>query len=156
MARKNTGAHPDRQATYGTYHITIATKRRQALLGEITDRGFIPSDAGGCVEASILLAPEQVEGLAIIEYRVAPTHVYLVVALRNTKEPLFRIVGRIKSIATRNRREQTTGQHEPIWMRGYTVQRIHTREQLNAVFRYVRSHPASRGESEARGNFGAG
>ncbi len=70
-------------SSYGYYFITICTKNRECLFGDISNNIMTLSDYGLIAENNIISIPEHIKNVRIDNYIVMPNHVHILLIVDN-------------------------------------------------------------------------
>jgi REP element-mobilizing transposase RayT len=153
-------------ASEGLYFITIKTKDRNRLFGEITDGTMKLNEAGLIAENCWLAIPSHFPHAAIHDYVIMPDHIHGIIEIvynpsvgaknfsplqtdspLRDRQPVFKspsktigsIVRGFKIGVTKWFRQQTTI-HE-IWQRNYHEHLIRDTEAYEHICEYIRDNP---------------
>jgi len=88
----------------GLYFITLCTKNRENLFGEITNGEMILSDAGRMVEKWWKWLAEQYEYVVLHDFIIMPNHFHSIIEIKTSQEkikPIGRLVGAFKTVSTK-------------------------------------------------------
>jgi len=143
----------------GSYFITLCTRGKSPLFGEIVDGEMRLNDMGKMVEQEILKTESIRDNIEIDKYVIMPNHVHLIIVIWSRKGTARRaptverfgkpvpnsipsIIRSLKSAATKriNQYYHTPGQS--IWQRNYYEHVIRDEKELNRIRRYVINNPA--------------
>ncbi len=128
----------------GAYFVTIVTRERRALFGEITDGEMRLNGAGQrIVDAWEWLATQYPE-VELDSYIVMPNHLHGIIVIGGDargNKPLGRLIGAFKTVSTKqvNRAQSTPGQ--PLWQRNYYERVIRDDEEWNRIREYIADNP---------------
>ncbi len=147
----------------GAYFITICTKDRDCLFGDIANGQMALNDAGRMIDKWWLELMNEFEYIELDEYIIMPNHFHglivivgapLVGALVRVKSragtrpapTLGEIIGVFKSITTHQYTLNVTNNNWPrfngrLWQRNYYERVIRNDGELNAVREYIRNNP---------------
>ena len=144
----------------GAYFVTICTKNRELLLGEIADEAVRLSDFGRIVEQRWIDIPKHFDGVTIDEYVVMSNHIHGIIVIDRSVTvgaqhaaplptqrfgvppgSLGAIVRSFKSASTKliNEKRHTPG--EPVWQRNYYEHVIRQDIDLDRVRSYIADNP---------------
>jgi len=140
----------------GLYFITLCTRQRGAILGDIKDGGVRLNRLGRIVAASWLDLPRHHKNVLLDDWVVMPDHVHGIIAL--VAEGVIRaveaigrpgppqgsvgsIIGSFKASATRRINATPSTRGVPLWQRGYYERIIRDSDALERVRRYIRNNP---------------
>lgn len=140
---------PNRMKNYdyssnGAYFITICTRHRQNILGDIAVREglcALPSvkltNLGIEVEKAILFINSNYKDAVVDKYVIMPNHIHLIIII-HTDVPhmkVYDIVGRLKSFTT-NECKQI------IWQRSFFDHIIRNENDYKRICQYIETNPA--------------
>jgi REP element-mobilizing transposase RayT len=139
----------------GAYFVTICTKDRACLFGDVADGVMRLNQMGHIVRQCWLAIPDHVPPVLLDEFVVMPNHVHgiivLVSPLQNDDTPtrprgpqrqsVGSIVGSFKSAATKRINEQRGTPGAPVWQRDYFEHIIRNDESLNRIREYILNNP---------------
>jgi len=149
----------------GAYFVTICTKDRACLFGDVADGVMRLNQMGHIVRQCWLAIPNHVPHVLLDEFVVMPNHVHGILVIMPTHDvgathasPLQNddtptrprgpqpqsvasIVGSFKSAATKriNHHRGTPG--APVWQRNYYEHIIRDDESLNLIRNYIADNP---------------
>jgi REP element-mobilizing transposase RayT len=132
----------------GTYLVTICTRNREALLGQVEDGIMIMSPFGTIVQEEWRGLPTRFSHLQLDEFTVVPNHIHGIITLLAWSDPaptLGTITGAFKSIADRRCRQHFTSaypnsQFGRLWQRGFHDRVIDDVGELARTREYVRNN----------------
>jgi len=155
-------------AQAGAYFVTICTKDRECLFGEIKDGVMVMNDAGKMVQSLWDELPQRYPGVDVDGFVVMPNHIHGIIVLTvgagpcacpnsdctNNGQPqgvaptisLPDVVHRFKSLATaRYRRGVRKNNWCPfpgrLWQRNYYKHIIRTEEEMKRFREYIQGNP---------------
>ena len=148
----------------GAYFVTICTRERECVLGDIV-RGVMRLNEWGCVVREEWLRTAQLRPYVRLDrFIVMPNHFHGIVMLtgecgvrgtarraptyaatfgRPVARSLPTIVRSFKSACTRRMNQLRDTCDSPVWQRGYYDHVIRSDREMHAVRRYVRNNPAN-------------
>ncbi len=128
----------------GAYFVTVCTKERKCILGEIVGEGLRPlpentlTPLGKETESSIQFINKNYTGVKIDRYVIMPNHIHLIVILEETgggsAPPLQNVIGRLKSYTT-NRYGET------LWQRSFHDHIIRDEKDYMKIAEYIDTNP---------------
>jgi REP element-mobilizing transposase RayT len=129
----------------GAYFITICTRDRIALFGEIIETDVRLNPNGIIVTATWEELPSHYPDIDLDAFIVMPNHIHGIVVLTDVssiRHGLPEIVRGFKTFSARgiNERRQTRG--TPLWQRGYYDHVIRNEKALNRIRCYIADNPA--------------
>ena len=152
-------------AQYGAYFVTICTRDRRCIFGDVTDGKMYLSSHGRVVETEWLRTGEIRRNVELDDFVVMPNHMHGIVwlspnvgarravplrqpsrALEKFGRPvpgsLPTIIRAFKSAVTKaiNAKRDTLG--HPVWQRNYYEHVIRDEDDLNRIRQYIDNNPA--------------
>ena len=121
-------------STPGEYFVTICTRDRACVFGEIVERAMRLSREGQIAEQAWRDLPRYHSTVEVDEFVIMPNHVHGILILRAGSPLLATIVGGFKSEVSR-----LIGR--PVWQRSYFDHVITTKRGLDLIRRYIGSNP---------------
>lgn len=128
----------------GAYFVTVCTKDRKCILGEIVGEGLCPlpenilTPLGKETEAAIQFIDNNYTGVKIDRYVIMPNHIHLIVIIEDTggdgAPPLQSIMGRLKSYTT-----NVYG--KTLWQRSFHDHIIRDEEDYKKIGEYIDTNP---------------
>ena len=154
----------------GAYFVTICTRDRECVFGEIVDGRMVLNDAGRMVKLVWNELPQHYSGVDIDGFVAMPNHIHGIIVLTVGAGPracpkdershneggqpqgvaptisLSDVVHRFKSLATaRYRQGVRENNWRPfpgrLWQRNYYEHIIRTEEELNRFHEYIQNNP---------------
>lgn len=149
----------------GAYFVTIVTRERELLFGEVINGEMRLNAHGRVVESEWLRTAEVRPNVELDAFVVMPNHLHGILIIRNDAQSrvgasrhvgasqrlaptgpvagsLGAIMAQFKSICTKriNRTRHTPG--APVWQRNYYERIVRNERELNAIRQYIRHNPA--------------
>ncbi|MBH23917.1 MAG: transposase [Myxococcales bacterium] len=132
----------------GIYYVTLCTKYRQRLFGEVRQGQMCLNIAGAMVEQVWQCLPQEFPGLVLDEYIIMPDHLHGL--LRGEVEQavlLSHVIQHFKSVTTTNyirgvRRGALMAFKRKVWQPGYYDHVVRDDADLQRIRRYIRNNPA--------------
>jgi REP element-mobilizing transposase RayT len=127
----------------GAYFVTVCTKARECLFGEVNDDEMCLNDAGHLVESvwkglpqhygcialdEFILMPNHAHGIGSIQEKPAPTQ-----RLRNPNHALSEIVRAFKTFSARRTNEFRSIPGSSVWQRNYYEHIVRDDDALNQI-----------------------
>ena len=143
----------------GAYFVTVCTRERECLLGDVVDGEMRLNEYGIVVHEEWLKTAELRQNVEIEACTVMPNHLHGIVVITNGKGTARRapterfgkpvadsiptIMRAFKSASTKhiNVIRRTPG--IPVWLRNYYEHIIRSDEELKAIRQYILSNPAN-------------
>jgi REP element-mobilizing transposase RayT len=139
----------------GFYFVTICTRNRECLFGEIPADRLVPKPLGVIANDCWLDLPNHYQGLKLGSFVVMPNHVHGLLLLATTSfkvgvphefPSVAAIVGGFKSAVSRK-----SGVAQ-VWQRGFYDRVVRTQEELHAISEYIVLNPSRWTDDEHNGN----
>ena len=144
----------------GAYFVTVTTRDKQCLFGDVVEEEIRLSEFGKVVWKSWHEIPEHLSGVRMDEFVVMPNHVHGILLIPDNRRgtacraptperfgrpvsgSLPTIVRSFKSVSTKriNRIRSTPG--TPVWQRNYYERVIRSEAELDRVRQYIVYNPA--------------
>lgn len=149
----------------GAYFITICTRERECLFGNVVDGQMQLNEAGQIIQSVWDDLPQFYEGIELDAFVIMPNHVHGAIIIRTgvgaihelplrskasasahiadrRRMLLSKIVGRLKMISAKqiNALRQTPG--SAFWQRNYYEHIVRDEESLNRIRQYIVDNPA--------------
>jgi REP element-mobilizing transposase RayT len=142
----------------GNYFITICTKDREQLFGEIMNEKIILSETGKIVSECWLDLPNHYPNIILDEFMVMPNHFHGIIIIRNgsdnnLKHGLSEIIRAFKSFSSRRinklntlnvetgLRPVSTSTTSYIWQPRFYDRIIRSDNELNRIRVYIKNNP---------------
>ena len=155
----------------GAYFVTICTKDRACLFGDVSDGVMRLNQMGQIVWQCWLAIPDHFPHVLLDEFVVMPNHVHGIIVIMAThivgarhavgathasplqnddtptrprgpqRQSVASIVGSFKSAATKRINEQRGTPGAPVWQRNYYEHIIRDDESLNRIRQYIAENP---------------
>jgi REP element-mobilizing transposase RayT len=144
----------------GTYFVTICTKARACLFGEVVDGEMVLNPAGTIVDDEWRLSAVLRDELELDEWVVMPNHVHGIVVvdtfrmgdravgayghtpLRSPSKTVGAMVRGFKSAATKRINELRHRPRVPVWQRNYYEHIIRDDDDLSRIRQYILDNPS--------------
>jgi REP element-mobilizing transposase RayT len=143
----------------GAYFITVCTKNRQCLLGEIENGEMRLNDAGRIVVAEWMKTAEIRSGIELDACVVMPNHFHGIFVVSDGRGTARRaptverfgqpvpgsiptVIRAFKSAVTKRINEMRQIPGEPLWQRNYYEHVIRNDDELNRIRQYIIDNPA--------------
>jgi len=137
-------------AKQGAYFITICSRDREYLFGEIFDGVMVLSEIGQIVENTWLELTRRYSSIKLGEYQVMPNHFHALLFLDGeTETPLGNVVKAFKSLAFHQyytllkERDSLTFKKAKIWQRNYWDHVVRDDEDLRNCRNYISNNPSN-------------
>ena len=154
----------------GAYFITICTKNRESLLGEIIDNEIVLNDIGRLIQLSWLDLPNHYPHIELDEFVAMPNHIHGIIffshpptiesdivgaglkpdltrvvdskPISDTKrQPLSEIVRAFKTFSARRINAYRNTAGSAVWQRNYYEHIIRNEDNLNRIRQYIIDNP---------------
>jgi putative transposase len=128
----------------GAYFVTTITHHRRRILGLVTERGVLLTEAGRIAHRWCSAVADRFPGVVIDTFVVMPDHVHAIVVLARTPRrtvDVSQVVGWIKQRAARE--IAAAGLlNPPIWQRSFHDRIIRDADALVCIRRYIAANPS--------------
>ncbi len=136
----------------GGYFVTICTRNRECLFGEIVDGNIRLNDLGRGVAKCWQWLAEQYPYIQLDEWLVMPNHFHGILLIMNERrggsrtaptkqKPLGRLIGAFKTVSTKQINEYRDTPHAPVWQRNYYEHVIRNEIDLEEIREYIKNNP---------------
>jgi REP element-mobilizing transposase RayT len=155
----------------GAYYITVCTRNRECLFGNVVDGQMQLNEAGKIIQSVWDELPHSYEGVALNAFIIMPNHVHGVIEIcapvgaihesplssigksRATVERVFdrrrmllaKLVGRFKMVTAKQINALRGSSGEPLWQRNYYEHVIRDDRSLNRIRQYIADNPVQWG-----------
>jgi len=136
----------------GAYFVTVCTRDRECILGEVVDASFRPNEMGTMVEHTLLWLTRQFPTIQLDAHSVMPNHLHCILLLSATcdpvcsnraRKPLGRLVGAFKTHSALQTGTARDTPRKPLWQRGYYEHIIRDDGSLDRIRAYIAANPAN-------------
>ena len=135
----------------GMYFVTLCTRNRECLFGEIVDETMRLNPVGQIVTDSWTWLAQRYEHVELDEWVVMPNHLHGIVVINDhckggsrtaPTKPIGRLIGAYKTVSTRqaNTFWQTPGML--LWQRNYWERIVRDAAELLCIQEYICNNPA--------------
>ena len=143
----------------GAYFVTVCTRNRECLLGEVVEGEMVPNDAGRWVQTAWDALPDRFAGLELGDFVVMPNHIHGIIVLvgaglalpqrgaasrgaASSAPTLGEVVRAFKSISALkvNRALSRSGS---FWQRNYYEHVIRDMGEWERIQAYIIANPAN-------------
>jgi putative transposase len=128
----------------GAYFITVCTRNRIMLFGEMIDCDVRLNEIGMLVKQTWDNLPTHYDGIELDAFIIMPNHVHGIIILtdeRKTRCGIPEIVRGFKTFSARPVNERG-GRRGALWQRGYYEHVIRNEKALNRIRDYIVNNPA--------------
>jgi len=136
----------------GYYFITICTKNRHCLFGNIIGDQMRLNDYGSIAENELLKISSRYSGVEIDNHVIMPNHVHMIIVIKPTERinafptaDIPNIVGKYKAGVTRivgNAFMRSVGMRSEIWQSRFHDHIIRSEEEYKKIWQYINDNPA--------------
>ncbi|MDQ6975264.1 MAG: transposase [Mariprofundaceae bacterium] len=135
----------------GAYFITICTKNRVHLFGEIINGEMMPNDAGVMLENQWVGLQQRFHTIQLHEYSVMPNHFHGIITIQRATTrvapTLGDMVGAFKSLSTYAyiqgvKQSGWARFQQTLWQRNYWEHIIRNAQVFEKISQYIRNNPA--------------
>lgn len=135
----------------GMYFVTLCTRNRECLFGEIVDETMRLNPVGQIVTDSWTWLAQRYEHVELDEWVVMPNHLHGIVVINDhckggsrtaPTKPIGRLIGAYKTVSTKqaNTFRQTPGML--LWQRNYWERIVRDAAELLSIQEYICNNPA--------------
>jgi len=135
----------------GMYFVTLCTRNRECLFGEIVDETMRLNPVGQIVADSWAWLAQRYEHVELDEWVVMPNHLHGIVVINDhckggsrtaPTKPIGRLIGAYKTVSTKqaNTFRQTPGLL--LWQRNYWERIVRDAAELLSIQEYICNNPA--------------
>ena len=131
-------------ASPGGYFITICTRNRSCLLGEVIDGRMHSYETGRIVRTCWLDLPNHYPGVVLDTFVVMPNHIHGLFFIEErplSDHALPEIIRAFKSFSARRANEACHTQGRSLWQRGYFDRIIRGTISLEKTREYISNNP---------------
>jgi REP element-mobilizing transposase RayT len=138
----------------GAYFITVCTKGRKLLFGDVVNGAMHLNDAGQVVQSVWDALPMHYPNVTLDAFVVMPNHIHGIIVLTSMrdvgagfkpaptgKHGLPEIARALKTFSSRRFNEMRGTPGVPIWQRGYHDRIIRNDGELRRIRRYIVNNP---------------
>ena len=142
----------------GAYFVTVCTRNRECLFGDIVNGEMRLNDAGRIVADSWEWLAKQNDQVSLDGYVVMPNHAHGIIvitddcrggsrtALTRTaptgqRKPIGRLIGAFKTVSTKRINELRTTAAARLWQRNYYERIIRNEDELHRIRQYIIDNP---------------
>ncbi|WP_244298101.1 REP-associated tyrosine transposase [Actinobacillus vicugnae] len=130
-------------AQYGCYFVTICTKDRKPIFGEIKEGKMVLNHFGYLMEKSLFSVLSENKNSEIPDYVIMPNHLHFI-WFNQDNESLSNIVKKIKGRMAAFYREYYKENNEPyfpLWQRGFYEHIIRNDKDYERISEYIENNP---------------
>ncbi|MFA5056129.1 MAG: transposase [Dehalococcoidia bacterium] len=148
----------------GAYFITVCTRNRECLFGDVIDGVMALSDVGRVVEEEWMKSADIRKEIELDAFVIMPNHIHgiIVIAndcrgvwlyaptgtLRSPSRTIGALVRAFKSACTIRINDMRNSRGTPVWQRNYYEHVTRDEDDLNRIRQYVIDNPARWAEDE--------
>ena len=141
----------------GAYFVTLVTKDRVLLLGDVVKGEMMLSHIGKSVADAWLWLPTQYPYVELDAFVVMPNHLHGVIWLAGPlsgtgdsriapsnsggRKPLGRLIGAFKTVSAKRVNAALGTPSRPLWQRGFHDHVIRNERDLERIREYIRNNP---------------
>jgi REP element-mobilizing transposase RayT len=140
----------------GSYFVTIVSRNRELLFGEVWDDKLRLNDAGRFVHAAWCDLPNHFTGVSLDAFVVMPNHVHGIIELHDdtsnraglkpaptkSRPRLFQLVRAFKTFSARYVNKLRGTQGAAVWQRNYYEHVVRVEKELDRIREYIVNNPA--------------
>jgi len=148
----------------GAYFVTICTKDRECLFGDIVDEKMCINEIGEIVQAEWLRTAKIRPNVSLDEFIIMPNHLHGIIMIndgrgvlqyaptespfRSPSQTIGAIIRGFKSATTKQINKYTNTPGKPVWQRNYYDRIIRDEDELNRIREYIIYNPAKWAEDK--------
>lgn len=129
----------------GVYFITVCTKQKQNILGDIRNEELVLSGLGKIVRECILRINEIYQGVSVDCYVVMPNHVHMILSMTRDMGKAIsipHIIQQWKAAAVRLTKRDGRHAMPPLqWQRGYYDHIVRNEASYREIYEYIETNP---------------
>jgi len=143
----------------GAYFITVVTRDRVCLFGEVVDGEMRLNPFGEIVAESWRWLATQYDYVELDAWVVMPNHLHGIIVITDgrgglqtaptamqtapamKRKPIGRLIGAFKTVSTKRINEHRGTPNAPVWQRNYYERIIRGEESLNRIRQYIADNP---------------
>jgi len=144
----------------GAYFITLCTRNRESLFGDIVEREMRLNVTGLIVAASWKWLATQYNHVELDEWVIMPNHLHGIIVItddrmggsrtaptmrtttpESQRKPIGRLIGAFKTISTKRINEYRSKMGSGIWQRNYYEHIIRNEPELSSIREYMQNNP---------------
>lgn len=132
------------------YSITICTKDRKKIFGQIKNGSMVLNEYGRILEACWQDLPNHYDNLVLDEHVIMPEHFHGIIMVLHDPDPeikqhgLPEFVRALKTFSSRKINEKRGTSGHQVWQQRYYDRIIRTRDELIRWRIYIRDNPENR------------
>ncbi len=136
----------------GAYFVTICTRNRQCLFGEILNEEMVPSKYGQIVLDGWYDLASHYPHVALDSFVVMPNHIHGIIVLNDNvgaglkpaptkRHPLSEIARGFKTFSSRRINQINSTPGLPVWQRNYYEHVIRNEDEMDRIRQYILGNP---------------
>lgn len=149
---------------FGSYFVTICTRNRACVLGEIYDGKVLLNKSGEIVAEAWLWLENHYRHVELDQWLIMPNHLHGIILIGEKPcrgasrsalipggsrtaptlappKPLGRLIGSFKTVSTKRINETLRTPGKAFWQRNYYEHVIRSERSLNAIRQYIEANP---------------
>ena len=148
----------------GAYFITVCTRNRECLLGDVIDGVMALNDAGRVVEEEWMKSADIRKEIELDAFVIMPNHIHGIIVIdgrgtarraptcerfgQPTVGSIPTIVRAFKSACTKRINDMRNARGTPVWQRNYYEHVIRNEDDLDRIRQYIADNPVCWAEDE--------
>jgi len=128
-------------ARCAVYFVTLCSKHRECVFGEVVDGRVELSDAGRVVVDTWNELPRHYAGVVLDEMQMMPNHMHGNIVLMDRHHALSEIVRGLKTFSARRINQLRGTPGVPVWQRNYYERIVRDDNELQRTRVYIRNNP---------------
>jgi REP element-mobilizing transposase RayT len=138
----------------GYYYITICTKNREYLFGNIIDDKMMLSAFGHLIKHHWRNIPNPHKNIRLDAFVVMPNHIHGIIVIEKSisqrvkrrQMTLFKIIGKFKMNTAKKINQLRNTPSLSVWQRNYYEHIIRNKNELNRIRQYIKDNPINWGK----------
>ena len=127
----------------GAYFITICTRDRERIFGEIVDQKINHNEFGNIAKLHWQNLAKHHPNIEIDESIVMPDHLHGIILIHESSKPISEIIRGFKTFSARQINKSLDRKGYPLWQRNYYERIIRSENELNNVRQYISNNPGN-------------
>jgi REP element-mobilizing transposase RayT len=139
----------------GAYFVTVCTRNKECLLGEIKNGEVVLNEAGKTIQAEWVRTPSIRKGVLLDEFVIMPNHLHGIIVLANCRgvsqyaptkfrspsQTVGAIIRGFKSTTTKQINVSRNNPNLLVWQRNYYEHIIRSEKSLEEIRKYIQNKP---------------
>jgi REP element-mobilizing transposase RayT len=138
----------------GVYFVTVCTRNRKCLFGEVVDGEMRLNNCGGMVADSWEWLMRQYDYVKLDEWMIMPNHMHGIIVISDDgrggsrtaptekRKPVGRLIGAFKTVSNKRINELRGTSGATVWQRNYFERVIRNDNEMHHLREYIVNNPA--------------